>query len=202
MENLIIQLINTLKELSYFGVILALSIETVPAEIVLPMVGFWVNQGDMNFYLAILAGTIGGTTGPLTLYALGRYGGRPLISKYGKYFFIKESHLDASDKFFKKHGPIVAFAGRFIPGVRTAISIPCGITKMNVWLFSIYTFVAMLPITTLYVFLGKQLGANWKQVGPLASTYLLPAAGIVLFLIMLYSLFKIIKKRKNMRKDS
>ncbi len=195
MEQIIIQFINILKEFSYIGVILALSIETIPAEIVLPMVGFWVYQGDMNFYLAILAGTIGGTTGPLTLYALGRYGGRPLILKFGKYFFIKEKHLDASDAFFKKHGAIVAFAGRFIPGLRTAISIPCGITKMNVWVFSVYTFLAMIPITTLYIYLGKQLGANWSKVGPIASSYLLPIAGVILFLLVIYALLKLFKRR-------
>lgn len=151
MEEMIIHFIEFLKQFSYFGIILALTIETVPAEIVLPMAGYWVFQGDMNFLLAVLAGTLGGTTGPLTLYALGRYGGRPLILKYGKYFFVKEQHIDASDHFFRKYGASVAFIGRFIPGIRTAISIPCGISKMNVWKFSLYTFLAMLPITTLYI---------------------------------------------------
>lgn len=194
MEHLIIQFIEFLKQFSYIGIIIALTIETVPAEIVLPMVGYWVYQGDMNFYLAVLVGAIGGTTGPLTLYAIGRYGGRPFLLKYGKFFFIKKKHLDSSDVFFEKYGAVVAFAGRFIPGVRTAISIPCGITKMNVWIFSIYTFLAMIPITALYVYLGKQLGANWEKVGPLASKYMLPFAIIILLLIIFYAL---IRYRKN-----
>ena len=71
---------------------LALTFEFIPAEVVLPMVGYWVYEGDMNFWLAVLAGTLGGTTGPLTLYALGYYGG-PLLIKYGKYFFIKEEQI-------------------------------------------------------------------------------------------------------------
>ena len=72
---------------------MALTFEFIPAEVVLPMVGYWVYEGDMNFWLAVLAGTLGGTTGPLTLYALGYYGGRPLLIKYGKYFFIKEVQI-------------------------------------------------------------------------------------------------------------
>ncbi|MGQ0454592.1 VTT domain-containing protein, partial [Bacillus sp. SS-TM] len=106
----------------------------------------------MNFWLAVLAGTLGGTTGPLTLYALGYYGGRPLLIKYGKYFFIKEEQIQKADDFFEKYGPVVAFVGRFVPGVRTLISVPCGMAKMNIWKFSIYTFVAMFPLTTLYVY--------------------------------------------------
>ncbi|MDA6082996.1 DedA family protein, partial [Escherichia coli] len=75
-----------------------------PAEVVLPLAGFWVFQGDFNYYLVVLAGTVGGTIGPLTLYALGRYGGRPMVLKYGKYFLVSQKQIDASDKFFEKYG--------------------------------------------------------------------------------------------------
>jgi len=127
METLIMQMVESFKELSYFGIMLALTFEFVPAELVLPLAGYWVYEGDMNLIGAIIAGSIGGVLGPLTLYALGRYGGRTVILKYGKYFFIKEEHMDKSDQFFEKYGGAVAFLGRFVPGVRTAISIPCGI---------------------------------------------------------------------------
>ena len=73
-------------------------------------------RGRYEFWLAVLAGTLGGTTGPLTLYALGYYGGRPLLIKYGKYFFIKEEQIQKADDFFEKYGPVVAFVGRFVPG--------------------------------------------------------------------------------------
>lgn len=195
MEQLIIQFIEFLKQFSYFGIILALSIETIPAEIVLPMAGYWVFQGDMNFLLAVLAGTFGGTLGPLTLYVLGRYGGRPMLLKYGKYFFIKEKHIDLSDQFFSRYGASVAFLGRFMPGLRTAISIPCGISKMNIWVFSLYTFMAMLPITTLYIYLGTKLGANWHNVGPLASQYMLPVSGIIVLSIIAFTVYKFKFKR-------
>ncbi len=195
MDELILTIVENFKELSYLGIMLALTIEFVPAEIVLPLAGYWVYQGDMTLFGTVLAGTIGGTFGPLTLYALGRFGGRPFILKYGKYFFINEEKLAKADEFFAKNGGMVAFTARFLPGVRTLISIPCGMAKMNVWAFSIYTFLAMLPITFIYVFLGLKLGDRWKDVGELANTYILPIGIGVLVLFVLYKV--IIKFRNN-----
>ncbi|WP_110112121.1 DedA family protein [Bacillus sp. CGMCC 1.16541] len=197
LEELVLSLVEALKQLSYFGVVLALTFEFVPAELVLPLVGYWVYQGDMNLYLAILAGTVGGVCGPLTLYALGRYGGRPLVLKYGKYFLVREKEIDASDRFFEKYGPSVAFLGRFIPGVRTAISLPCGMAKMNVVQFSVYTFVAMLPVTAIYVYLGYKLGPQWEQVGPIVSQYMRPVGLVLIVCIILFVAFKLTRKKTS-----
>lgn len=109
MTQWITEFILFFKDLSYAGVVIALSFEFVPAELVLPLAGYWVYLGDMNLILTIIAGTVGGTFGPLTLYALGRFGGRPLVEKYGKYFLIRTHHLEASDRFFEKYGSGVAF---------------------------------------------------------------------------------------------
>ncbi|MFD1905131.1 DedA family protein [Paenibacillus rhizoplanae] len=184
------------KDLSYAGIVIALSFEFVPAEIVLPLAGYWVYLGDMKLLLTILAGTVGGTFGPLTLYALGRYGGRPMVDKYGKYLFIRPHHLEASDRFFEKYGSGVAFYGRFIPGVRTLISIPCGIAKMNVFKFSLYTFLAMLPITSVYVYLGFKLGSQWEHVDEIVKPYLIPAATLFLLGFGLYVLSKRLRRRQ------
>lgn len=186
MEHYILAFIEYFKDLSYFGVLLALCFEFVPAELVLPLAGYWVYQGDMTLWGTVLAGTVGGTIGPLTLYALGRYGGRPFLIKYGKYIFINEENLSKADAFFEKNGAMVAFTARFLPGVRTLISIPCGMAKMNVWIFSIYTFAAMLPITFLYVFLGFKLGDKWEEVGGMANDYLLPAGVVIVIVFLLY----------------
>ncbi|MGO4732379.1 DedA family protein [Paenibacillus sp. 2KB_22] len=195
MTEWITQFILFFKDLSYAGLVLALSFEFVPAELVLPMAGYWVYLGDMKLWLAILAGTIGGTFGPLTLYALGRYGGRPMVEKYGKYFLIRPHHLDASDTFFEKYGSGVAFYGRFVPGIRTVISIPCGMAKMNVFKFSIFTFLAMLPITSLYIYLGFKLGAQWEHVDEIVKPYIVPAAVVFLGAFGLYVLLKRWKRR-------
>ena len=197
MEQLILDFIHYLKQFSYFGIIFALTFEFVPAEIVLPLVGYWVYEGDMTFWIAVLAGTIGGTTGPLTLYALGYYGGRPLLLKYGKYFFIKEEQIQKADDFFAKYGPMVAFTGRFVPGVRTLISVPCGMAKMNIVQFTIYTFVAMVPVTTLYIYVGMKLGPHWQKAGAIVDQYMLPILGVVLIFMIGMVIFKMVKKKSR-----
>ncbi|MDF1508961.1 DedA family protein [Robertmurraya sp. DFI.2.37] len=185
-------MMEAFKDLSYFGIMLALTFEFVPAELVLPLAGYWVYEGNINLFGAIFAGSVGGVLGPLTLYALGRYGGRVAILKFGKYFLLKEEHLDKSEQFFEKHGGSVAFLGRFVPGVRTAISIPCGIARMNVWKFIFYTYLAMLPVTAIYVYLGYSLGPQWEKAGELFGQY----ANYLLIPIALFIIWVIVKKRK------
>ncbi|QII48671.1 DedA family protein [Bacillus paralicheniformis] len=193
-EEFILSLAESFKSLSYLGIFLALCIEFVPAEIVLPLAGYWVYQGDMLLIGVVAAGSLGGVAGPLTLYWLGRYGGRPFLERYGKYFFIKPEALEKSDRFFEKHGGFVAFSGRFIPGIRTLISIPCGLAKMNVWVFCMYTFLAITPITFVYVYLGFYLGENWSKVGSLLDGYLLPVG---IGFIVLFVLYLWVKGRRN-----
>lgn len=197
MHEWLIGLIEGFKSLGYVGIALALTFEFVPAELVLPLAGFWVYEGDFNIILVILAGTIGGVTGPLTLYALGRYGGRPLVLRFGKYFLVREKEIVKAEQFFAKYGSGVAFFGRFLPGVRTAVSIPCGMANMNVWKFSIYTFAAMLPITSLYVYLGYKLGPRWEEVGPLASQYLTPVAIVILVVLVAWIGWKWLSARRK-----
>ncbi|WP_338786799.1 DedA family protein [Metabacillus sp. FJAT-53654] len=195
MEEFILSIIENFKELSYLGIMLALTIEFVPAELVLPLAGFWVFEGDMTLWGTVLAGTIGGTFGPLTLYAVGRFGGRPFLLKFGKFVFINEEKLANADTFFERNGAMVAFTARFLPGVRTLISIPCGMAKMNVWVFSIYTFLAMFPITFIYVYLGFKLGERWKDVAELANSYILPIGVGVLVIFLLYKFLSIRRKK-------
>lgn len=105
-EELVMSWIEAFKSLSYFGIFLALCIEFIPAEIVLPLAGYWVSKGDMTLFGAVLAGSLGGVAGPLTLYWIGRYGGRPFLERFGKYLFIKPEALDKSDEFFKSMGDL------------------------------------------------------------------------------------------------
>ncbi|MGC4752405.1 DedA family protein [Bacillus velezensis] len=201
-EDFIISIIEAFKSLSYAGIFLALSIEFIPAEIVLPLAGYWVSKGDMTLAGAVFAGSLGGVSGPLVLYGIVRLGGRPFLLKYGKYIWIKPESLQKSDDFFQKHGGLVAFSGRFIPGVRTLISLPCGIAKMNIWVFSLYTYAAMLPITFAYVYLGMKLGENWKSVGSILDQYMLPLGIFIVLLLVLWMLWKRRKQRIKTEKIS
>lgn len=183
MRDILLSFLVNFKQLSYFGIVLALSCEIIPAEFVLPLAGFWVYEGTMIFWITVLAGTIGGTIGPLILYFIGRFGGRPFIIKYGKYLFIREKQIKNTEDFFQKYGGGVAFFGRFIPGMRTLIPVPCGIAKMNIWAFVLYTVLAMLPISFLYVWLGQRFGPSWEDVVPFARYFFLNNVLIVICIV-------------------
>ncbi|MBD3109051.1 DedA family protein [Bacillus sp. AGMB 02131] len=197
MSEIALNIVEFFKQFSYFGVLLALCFEFIPAEIVLPLAGYWVSQGDFNIHLLALAGTVGGTIGPATLYALGRYGGRPIVEKYGKYFLVTDKQIRASDQFFEKYGHGVAFFARFLPVVRTAISIPCGMTKMKFSKFCLYTFLAMYPITYFYLYLGFKLGENWEQAGAIFDKYAFPIAGVVVAAVIAFVIYKRMAADKN-----
>ncbi|GAF20495.1 LOW QUALITY PROTEIN: DedA family protein [Bacillus sp. JCM 19047] len=193
MEQLLFDLMEWFKDLSYLGVFIALCIEFIPAELVLPLAGFWVSEGEMLFWGVVVAGSLGGVVGPLTLYSIGRFGGRPLLEKYGKYIFMKEENLQKADRFFQSHGAFVAFSARFLPGVRTLISVPCGMAKMNPWIFR-YTRFAMAPITFFYVYFGVELGENWAEVKGLLQQYLVPFG---IGLVMVFFIYLLVKRRKS-----
>ncbi|MBG9783253.1 DedA family protein [Shouchella lehensis] len=194
MEQLLLELLEWFKDLSYLGVFIALCIEFIPAELVLPLAGFWVSEGEMRFWGVVIAGSLGGVVGPLTLYSIGRFGGRPLLETYGKYVFMNKDNLQKADQFFQSHGAFVAFSARFLPGVRTLISVPCGMAKMNPWIFSLYTFLAMAPISFFYVYFGVELGENWTEVKGLLQQYLVPFG---IGLVIVFLIYLLVKHRKR-----
>src|SRR5690554_2694572 len=116
-----------ITEMGQWGIMWGLLIEVIPSEIVLSFGGYLVSQGTVTFGGAVVFGTIGGTMAQIFVYWIGRYGGRPFLEKYGKYFLIHKKQIDLSEQWFHRYGTGVIFTARFIPIVRHAISIPAGI---------------------------------------------------------------------------
>ncbi|MGE8203508.1 DedA family protein [Heyndrickxia sp. NPDC080065] len=197
MSDFIQSILNFLTDLGYFGVAIGLMIEIIPSEIVLAYAGYLVSQGHISFVGAVIAGVIGGTIAQLFIYWIGAYGGRPFLKKFGKYIFIHEKHIDIAEDWFNKYGTGVIFGARFIPVVRHAISIPAGITKMSLKKFTLYTTLAIIPWSILFVYLGDKLASNWNQVNEFAKPYVQPAMIVAIGLIVLYIIFKLLKNRKK-----
>ncbi|WP_316572745.1 DedA family protein [Neobacillus sp. YIM B06451] len=193
MKEFIFNILTALSELGYLGIAIGLMIEIIPSEIVLGYGGYMISQGTINFPLAVIAGTIGGTFAQLFLYWAGYYGGRPFLEKYGKYIFINRHHIDLSEKWFEKYGSGVIFSARFIPVVRHAISIPAGISKMPLSKFTLYTVAAVVPWTIFFLYLGVVLGENWANIKEVAQPYVLPTLGVAIVLGIAYIY---IKRRK------
>ena len=113
----------------------------------------------------MLAGTLGATVGALIAYAIGAWGGRPILERWGRYIGITADDLDKADAFFAKHGEAASFFGRMIPVIRSLVSFAAGVAHMPLLPFTVFTFLGSLPWTALLVFAGVQLGANWETVG-------------------------------------
>jgi membrane protein DedA with SNARE-associated domain len=174
MKDFAMTIFETLSQMGYYGIALGLMIEIIPSEIVLSYGGYLIKEGEIHFIGALLAGVMGGTMAQIFLFLLGAYGGRPFLNKYGKYLFIHEKHLDLAEHWFQSYGTGVIFSARFIPVVRHAISIPAGIAKMPLTIFTIYTVAAMIPWTVLFLLLGMELGEHWREIGHFSKPFLIP----------------------------
>jgi membrane protein DedA with SNARE-associated domain len=183
--------------LGAWGIMLGLIIEVIPSEIVLAYAGFLVQRGDISFAEAFIFGTIGGVIAQIIVYWVGRYGGRPFLHRFGKYLLIKEKQIDLAEKWFIRYGTGVIFTARFIPVVRHAISIPAGMARMSIGKFTLYTTLAVIPWSILFISLGRSLGANWHNINTKAAPYYGPFALATVVLTALYFIYVLLIRKKK-----
>lgn len=194
------QLLSWIEGLGYFGIIIGLSIEVIPSEIVLAYGGYLVSHnggGTGGYLLAVLCGTLGALIQQWILYAIGRYGGRPLVEKLGKYLHIKPKHIDLAEQWFDKYGSVVVFTGRFVPVMRQVVSIPAGMARMNLTKFTLLSFLASLPWSFAFVGLGWSLGSQWEKIDEKAAPYVQPVILIAIALLVVYFLYQYLRKRSK-----
>ena len=152
----------------YFAVAILMAMENacipVPSELILGFAGYLISADRMTFTGAMIAGMVGGMSGSIFAYVVGATGGRKFVDKYGKYFFIKKSHVDLAQRWFDKYGIRAVFFSRMLPVVRTFISLPAGFARVNFKQFLFYTFMGSLPWTALILYAGQLLGDNWEYL--------------------------------------
>jgi membrane protein DedA with SNARE-associated domain len=161
----------------YLGVMVAMAIESamipLPSELILPFAGFQVSdatavepltKGPWLFWVVVVVATIGNTLGSLVAYAIGAYGGRPFLERYGRYLLIRPHEIELADRFFLRHGGITVFVGRLLPIVRTFISFPAGVARMPLGRFILFSTAGALPWSIALVYAGVQLGASWQDI--------------------------------------
>ena len=135
----------------------------IPSELVLPLAGSRVASGDMGYLEAVLAATVGSVLGALVLYALGRFGGRPLLLRYGRVLRLDERRLDRAEAWFDHRGYWLVLLGRVVPGVRSVISVPAGLARMP-----LPRFVALTAIGSA-VWNAALIGGGWALGAQLAG---------------------------------
>lgn len=172
LETLASWIISIISSTGYAGIFILMAIESalipLPSEITMPFAGSLVSSGRFGLIWVVLAGTLGNLGGSLLAYALGFWGQerivRQVIRKYGKYILISEHEFDRAEKWFRKYGEAIVFSSRLMPVVRTFISLPAGIAKMNLTKFIIYTTMGSFLWSFLLTWIGMKLGENWKTL--------------------------------------
>jgi membrane protein DedA with SNARE-associated domain len=177
-DQIVIPFLNSLYgAVGYAGVFVAMLIESamipLPSELILPYAGFLVSDPSKiepitgqpwNFWIVVIVATLGNTTGSLIAYAIGAWGGRPFLERYGRYLLIRQHEIEAADRFFERFGAATVFFGRLLPIVRTFISFPAGVTRMPLGKFVLFSTLGALPWSIALVWAGVQLGSNWATI--------------------------------------
>ena len=184
----------------YFGMFLGMVLEAViiiiPSEVILATGGILAGRGIFSFWMAFLVGLLGSVFCAIIIYLIGYFGGRSFVKKYGKLFFMKEEDIEKCDIWFEKYGLLAAFLARNFPIVRTLISLPMGISKVNFKRFVLFTTLGSIPWTLAFVYVGYALGNNWIVLNNFVGKLKLPII-ILLILLFINYLWNKLKKKNT-----
>jgi membrane protein DedA with SNARE-associated domain len=185
---------KTYNFLQWPGVMALMAVESAcipfPSELIMPLAGWMIirDHGLPAFYtlMAGFYGAIGNTAGSVIAYYLGMLAGRPLLNRYGRYILISQHDLDTADRWFSHRGNWIVFVSRLLPLVRTYISLPAGIARMNIARFLIYTFTGSFIWSTGLAYGGYLLGEHWEQLRAAMRPFDPIIIAIVIVLIAFY----------------
>jgi membrane protein DedA with SNARE-associated domain len=178
-------LTNLLQSIGWFGVVVIMVVESanipIPSEVTMPLSGWMLVQARgfsalQALLLGGLWGAVGCTVGSVLSYALGAWGGRPLVERYGKYIMVHEEDLDKADHWFARWGDWAAFLSRLLPIVRTFISFPAGVVRMNLARFSLFSFVGSFIWCGLLALGGYYFGEHWEELRAIMRPFDIPIA--------------------------
>jgi membrane protein DedA with SNARE-associated domain len=193
---------NTMNSLGYLGIGLLMFLENIfppiPSELIMPLAGFTVAQGKLNFGMVILAGVLGTVLGTLPWYYAGKILGEQRLKswadRYGRWLTISSKDIDRADRWFDNHADKAVFFCRLVPGIRTLISLPAGISGMHLVPFLLYSTLGTLLWVSLLTYAGYVLGDNYELV----EKYLAPVSKIVLITLVIGFIIWLV--RRNMRR--
>jgi len=199
-DQIVIPFLNTLYgAVGYVGVFLAMAIESamipLPSELILPFAGFLVSDPSQlepitgqpwSFWIVVVVATAGNTAGSLIAYAIGAWGGRPFLERYGRYILIRPHEIELADRFFARWGSQTVFIGRLLPVVRTFISFPAGVARMPLGKFILFSTLGALPWSILLAYAGVVLGESWVDIRHALQPFDLAIALAVVLAVLLF----------------
>lgn len=191
MEQFFHMITDYIAQTGYAGIVIGMALESacipVPSELIFGFAGYLVYLGRLDFTLSVVAGVAGGLIGSVIAYAIGFYGGKPFVGKYGRYVLLSQKHVDMAQKWFDRYGLKAVFFSRLLPVVRTFISLPAGFARVNFAKFIIYTLLGSIPWTVGLIYAGTMLGENWQELNAIGhQASLVVAAGLIAIAIYYY----------------
>ncbi len=201
-EMILNTLIEIINKLGYAGILCATGLEyacfPVSSELLLPFIGYTVSKGQMSLVLTILTSTLGGIMGCLFCYMIGRFGGNFLNRTLCRRFKSADIGISRAVSFFRRHGSYSVMFGRVFPIVRTYISIPAGIAKMNVLSFVTYTAIGAFVWNTVLISMGFFLGEHWQTASVFFTDHKWTI--IIVLLLLFFIIFYRIRGGRNKRR--
>lgn len=189
-----------IADVGYPGLFLLIVLEStmvpVPSLLVMPFAGYLASRGQFSLPAILAVNSAGALTGSLLSYWLGAVGGKPLILRWGRYVFLKPADIDKTEQFFARHGAWTVFIARFLPVVRHLISIPAGIARMRLSLFTLQTFLGSALWGGGLMIAGYQIGKNWESIAKKAKRVDLVIAAIVVLIIVAVAVRFLLQRRR------
>jgi membrane protein DedA with SNARE-associated domain len=188
-------LTNLLQTIDWFGVVVIMALESanipIPSEVTMPLAGWMLVQERglsawQAFWLGGLLGAVGCTLGSVISYALGAWGGRPLVQRYGKFILVHEEDLEKADRWFARWGDWASFISRLLPIVRTFISFPAGVVRTRFLRFTVFSFVGSFIWCGLLALGGYYFGQNWEQLRAIMRPFDIPIAVVIVAAVGYY----------------
>ena len=164
---------DEIAQYGYLAIFVLMLLESacipIPSEVTmlfggaLTTAGFLAPEQQLDFWLVVLAGTVGNVVGSWLAYWAGYSGGRPLVDRWGRYLLIRPHEVDRAHEWFERRGQSAVFVGRLLPVIRTFISLPAGVVRMGFWRFTLYTVLGCLPWCLALTWIGALLGERWES---------------------------------------
>lgn len=201
-------ILHIIEQFGYFGVFFLILIENVfppiPSEVILLFSGFFSTYANLSVLYMIVASTLGSFLGAIILYYIGKIFNKERLKKivngrFGKILFLKEKDIDKADEWFDNKGNKSVFFCRFVPIVRSLISIPAGMSEMPMGKFIIYTICGSMIWNTVLICLGYRLGSNWEYVLTILDKYQMVVI-VILVIIFGYVIIKFYRKKRKSKK--
>ncbi|PNY80746.1 DedA family protein [Deinococcus koreensis] len=196
---------NLMDSMGYLGILLLMILENIfppiPSELIMPSAGFAASRGDLNVALVIVMGTVGSVLGTLPLYYVGRaFGEERLVKwadKHGKWLTLSGKDIRKADDWFDRHGTKAVLFGRMVPGIRSLLSLPAGMSEMPMPKFLLYSAIGSGLWASLLTGAGYLLGENYDRV----EQYIGPIGQIVLVVAVIAAVVWFVRRRREQRQQ-